>query len=89
MLPYSFELAPAPPIPNPIHPFGLIKRTDVTNTIQLTIRRTIKRVFIIYKKDLIKQTKMRAVSKIVFSHILLFDTIQLTTRELLRRESAA
>jgi hypothetical protein len=44
LLPYSFEPA-AHPIPNPSHPFGLIRSTDVTKTIHVRIRITVKSVF--------------------------------------------
>lgn len=45
LLPYSFEEALAPPIPNPKPHFGLMSITETTNAIQLRMRRTTNSVF--------------------------------------------
>jgi hypothetical protein len=47
LLPYSFEPA-AHPIPNPRPHFGVIRRTDITNTIPVTIRANVNNVCMIY-----------------------------------------
>lgn len=43
--PYSL-VPPAPPIPKPSQPLGLIKSTDIINTTPITINATIREYFI-------------------------------------------
>lgn len=47
LLPYSFVPA-AHPIPNPRPPFGVMRRTDITNTIPVSIRANVNNVFMMY-----------------------------------------